>query len=84
MFFLFPVIKSHHVMMTFLVFDLDVLFIPCYSFFLSFFLSAASIALPYLKNYPYYQHQILGTYVGPEYAVQCKMSVTSGHFKMSK
>ena len=26
MFFLFPVIKSHHVMMTFLVFDLDVLF----------------------------------------------------------
>ena len=27
MFFLFPVIKSHHVMMTFLVFDLDVLFI---------------------------------------------------------
>ena len=27
------------VMMTFLVFDLDVLFIPCYSFFLSFFLS---------------------------------------------
>ena len=25
-------------MMTFLVFDLDVLFIPCYSFFLSFFL----------------------------------------------
>ena len=30
-------IKSHHVMMTFLVFDLDVLFIPCYSFFLSFF-----------------------------------------------
>ena len=31
-------------MMTFLVFDLDVLFIPCYSFFLSFFLSAASIA----------------------------------------
>ena len=32
-------IKSHHVMMTFLVFDLDVLFIPCYSFFLSFFLS---------------------------------------------
>ena len=23
-------IKSHHVMMTFLVFDLDVLFIPCY------------------------------------------------------
>ena len=32
-------IKSHHVMMTFLVFDLDVLFIPCYSsFFLSFFL----------------------------------------------
>ena len=48
-------VKSHHVMMTFLVFDLDVLFIPCYSsFFLSFFLSAASIAsiaLPYLKNY---------------------------------
>ena len=43
-------------MMTFLVFDLDVLFIPCYSsFFLSFFfLSAASIvsiALLYLKNY---------------------------------
>ena len=66
--------------MTFLVFDFDVLFIPCYSFFLS----AASIALPYLKNYPYYQHQILGTYVGPEYAVQCKISVTSGHFKMSK
>ena len=33
-------VKSHHVMMTFLVFDLDVLFIPCYSsFFLSFFLS---------------------------------------------
>ena len=32
-------LKSHHVMMTFLVFDLDVLFIPCYSFFLSFFLS---------------------------------------------
>ena len=32
------IIKSHHVMMTFLVFDLDVLFIPCYSFFfLSFF-----------------------------------------------
>ena len=29
MFFLFPVIKSHHlVIMTFLVFDLDVLFIP--------------------------------------------------------
>ena len=50
----------------------------------SFFLSAASIALPYLKNYPYYQHQILGTYVGLEYAVQCKISVTSGHFKMSK
>ena len=24
------IIKSHHVMMTFLVFDLDVLFIPCY------------------------------------------------------
>ena len=23
-------IKNHHVMMTFLVFDLDVLFIPCY------------------------------------------------------
>ena len=23
-------VKSHHVMMTFLVFDLDVLFIPCY------------------------------------------------------
>ena len=41
-------VKSHHVMMTFLVFDLDILFIPCYSFF---FLSAASIALPYLKNY---------------------------------
>ena len=31
------IIKSHHVMMTFLVFDLDVLFIPYYSsFFLSF------------------------------------------------
>ena len=24
------IVKSHHVMMTFLVFDLDVLFIPCY------------------------------------------------------
>ena len=72
-------------MMTFLVFDLDVLFIPCFSsFFLSFFLSAASIALPYLKNYPYYQHQILGAYVGLGYAVQCKISVTSGPSEMSK
>ena len=58
-------IKSHHVMMTFLVFDLDVLFIPCFKshhvmmtflvfdldVLFSFFLSAASIALPYLKNY---------------------------------
>ena len=35
-------------MMTFLVFDLDVLFIPCFFFFLS----AAAVALPYLKNYP--------------------------------
>ena len=71
-------LKSHHlVMMTFLVFDLDVLFIPCFSsFFLSFFLSTASIALPYLKNYPYYQHQILGAYVGLGYAEQCKISVT--------
>ena len=78
-------IKSHHlVMMTFLVFDLDVLFIPCYSFFLSFFLSAASIALPYLKNYPYNQHQILCAYVGLGYAVQCKISVTSGLSEMSK
>ena len=67
-------------MMTFLVFDLDVLFIPCYSFFLS----AASIALPYLKNYPYQQHQILGAYVGLGYAVQCKISVTLGPSEMSK
>ena len=81
MFFLFPIIKSHRlVMMTFLVFDLDVLFIPCYSFFLS----AVSIALPYLKNYLYDQHQMLCAYVGLGYAVQCKISVTSGHFKMSK
>ena len=81
MFFLFPVIKSHHlVMMTFLVFDLDVLFIPCYSFFLS----AVLIALPYLKNYPYHQHEILCAYVGLGYAVQCNISVDSGQSEMSK
>ena len=36
MFFLFPVIKSHHVMMTFLVFDLDVLFIKSHHVMMTF------------------------------------------------
>ena len=42
----FGFIKSHHVMMTFLVFDLDVLFIPCYS---SFFLSFLSFFLSFRR-----------------------------------
>ena len=56
----------------------------CSFLVLSFFLSAVSIALPYLKNYPYHQHQILCAYVGLGYAVQCKISVTSGLSDMSK